>query len=498
MQDKAIRALLTEAQASLREGRFDEARRQLDSALELGAERGLVCEAMAHVEAARGDIPAAATLMAEASALLPKAVNVAYQASHFNHLAGQNEIALELIDRALGISALNPTLFYARGLTLGALGRIEEEIASYRRAIEIKDDFVDAYVNLGVALREMRRYDEALAAFKTAIGLNPDHAGARTNRAQTNLLLGNFEHGWRDYEWRWLDGRQQHGIEGKRWDGNLVALRGKVLLIHAEQGLGDTIQFVRYVQLFAGIDVNVVLRVPQTLVALLSGIPGTSMVVSDDAPLPAFDLHIPLMSLPNALYRKFPDIPAAIPYLKADPGLVQAWGYRLDELGGSKSRKRVGIVWSSARHYGSDQDLRNSSLSQWASLLALDCQFVSLQKFVSDADREILRETGAVFDPSALLDTMADTAALMSQLDLVLSIDTSTAHLAGALGLPVWIALVDKLDWRWGLDRNDSVWYPTARLFREAWPGDKDGVIARIRGELSAWLVQSRPTSTGR
>lgn len=488
MQDKAHRALLAEAQASLRQGRFDDAQSQANRLLEQGADRGVVCEILAQVAAARGDIPGAAAWMTESSELLPKALNVAFQASHFNHLAGNFNKALELLDRALHLSPLNPTLYYARGLTLGSLGRHEEEIASYRRAIEIKDDFVDAYVNMGVALRDMRRFDDALAAFKTAIGLNPEHAGARTNRAQTNLMLGNFEHGWRDYEWRWFDGRQQHGVIGKRWDGNLAAIRGKVLLIHAEQGLGDTIQFVRYVQRFAGSGVNVVLRVPPTLVSLLEGFPGTTTVMSDTAPLPSFDVHIPLLSLPAALYRTFPQIPADIPYLKADPGLAQAWGYRLDERGIDKNRKRVGLVWSTERKLGTEQDLRKTDLSQWLSLFELDCQFVSLQKVVSDADGAILRKTGAVLDPSALLDTMADTAALISQLDLVIAIDTSVAHVAGALGLPLWIPLVYKSDWRWGLDRDDSVWYPTVRLFREASPGDMQGVIARIRSELSRFI----------
>ena len=485
MQDKAHRALLAEAQASLREGRFDDAQSQANRLLEQGGDRGVACEILAHAAAARGDILGAAAWMTEASELLPKALNVAYQASHFNHLAGNFDKALELIDRALHLTPLNPTFYYARGLTLGSLGRHEEEIASYRKAIEIKDDFVDAYVNMGVALRDMRRFDEALAAFKTAIGLNPEHAGARTNRAQTNLILGNFEYGWRDYEWRWFDGRQQHGIIGKRWDGNIAAIRGKVLLIHAEQGLGDTIQFVRYVQRFAGSGVNVVLRVPQTLVSLLDGFPGTTTVIPNSAPLPSFDVHIPLLSLPAALYRTFPQIPADIPYLKADPALAQAWRYRLDERGIDQNRKRVGLVWSTERNLGTEQDLRKTDLSQWLSLFELDCQFVSLQKVVSEADGAILRETRSVLDPSALFDTMADTAALISQLDLVIAIDTSVAHVAGALGLPVWIPLVTKSDWRWGLDREDSVWYPTARLFREASPGDMQGVVARIRGELS-------------
>ena len=488
MQEKAHRSLLAEAHASLREGRLDEAQSRADSLLAQGGDRGAVCEILGQVAAARGDIPGAAALMTAASGLLPKALNVAFQASHFNHLAGNFDAALELIDRALGLSPLNPTLFYARGLTLGALGRHEQEIESYRKAIDIKDDFVDAYVNLGVALREMRRYDEALAAFKTAIGLNPDHVGARTNRAQTNLMLGNFEQGWRDYEWRWRDGRQRHGIEGKRWDGNLVALRGKVLLVHAEQGPGDSIQFVRYVKLLAGCSASVVLRVPHELVSLLVDFPGTSLVVSEEAPLPAFDLQIPLLSLPNVLYRKFPDIPAAVPYLTADPGLAQAWNYRLEERRFDKSRKRVGLVWSTAPHDGSEKDLHQTKLSQWLPLFGLDCHFVSLQEVVSDSDREALQGVSTVFDPSGSLHSMADTAALMSQLDLVITIDTAAAHLAGALGLPVWIALTHNADWPWGLGGEDSVWYPTARLFREASPGDMQGVIARIRGELSRFI----------
>lgn len=396
---------------------------------------------------------------------------------------GENQRALEALER---ITAIRPQLaeaHYGKGCLLGVMGRYDDEMAAYRAAIALKPNFTQAYINLGVALRDLHRFDEALQQFGLAIGTDPNYAGARTNRGQTNLLLGNFDPGWREYEWRWLDGGTSHGFDpGKLWTGD-QPIAGKTVLAHFEQGLGDTLQFVRYVNCLVDAGARVLLRVQNALLPLLRDCTGAAEVIGENAPVPDFDLHCPLLSLPFAFRTDAANIPAALPYLRADPEKAAQWR---EVIGGATLRPRVGIAWAGSRTHLDDRN-RSIQLEELAPLLSVRAQFVSLQKDVLGAESEAMRKLEPLLDVSERLLTFADTAALISQLDLVISVDTSVAHLAGAIGIPVWIALPFTPDWRWQMNRTDSPWYPQARLFRQSERGNWKAVVEELRVALDAW-----------
>lgn len=408
---------------------------------------------------------------------------------------GENERALRHFDR---LTARHPQLaeiHYNKGSLLGAMGRYDDEMAAYRQALKLKPDFVRAYVNLGVALRDLHRFDEALQQFKKALSLDPNDAGARTNRAQTNLLLGEYEHGWREYEWRWRDGTMDHGFDAATlWTG-AQALAGKTLFVHHEQGFGDTLQFLRFTDRLSAAGARVILRVQDALLPLLRDYPGVSEVIGEHAPVPAFDYHCPTMSLAFALKTRAVDLATQGPYLRAAGGASSGATSAATESGplshafeGRAKRPRVGIVWSGNPGHLNDRN-RSMRLASLTSLFDSNADFVSLQKDVRDDDRAAqaqLVERGALRDFSAHISSFADTAALIDQLDLVISVDSAVAHLAGAMGKTVWIALPFTPDWRWQLNRSDSPWYPGVRLFRQTTRGDWSNVIAALKIALDA------------
>jgi hypothetical protein len=262
---------------------------------------------------------------------------------------------------------------------------------------------------------------------------------------------------------------------------------GKTVLLHAEQGYGDTLQFCRYAPLVAALGATVVLEVPLALKPLLGSLRGVSLLVAKGGVTPAFDLHCPLMSLPLAFATRLDTIPADVPYLQADPVRRQAWRQRLDEVS-APGRCRVGLAWSGNPRHNNDEN-RSIRLEQLAPLYGLDATFVSLQPLVRERDKACLAQSGIV-NPGAELTDFADTAALMDALDLVICVDTSVAHLAGALGRPLWVLLPRVPDWRWLLDRDDSPWYPTARLFRQDKPGDWPATIGNAVQALTGWIAE--------
>jgi len=377
---------------------------------------------------------------------------------------------------------------YGLGVTLMELDRNEEAIPCLERALALRPNFADAHNNLGGALRCLNRYREALASVEKALTLEPDHADAHWNRSVVRLALGDYRGGWEDYEWRRRAALRSKPSEFAQplWLGQ-SALSGKTILLHAEQGLGDTLQFVRYAPLVAQLGARVMLQVQAPLKRLLAGMEGVSAVYSIGEALPGFDGQCPMMSLPHALGTELADIPAATPYLRADPAGAGRWRARL-----TKGAPNVGLVWAgAAREHdvrANRVDRRRSlSLAQLEPLSGAGVRLVSLQKGPPGKEARPPPPGMEVLDPTSELDDFADTAALVEALDLVISVDTSVAHLAGALGKPVWI--LSRFDgcWRWLLDRDDSPWYPTARLFRQRAPGDWDTVIARVAQALSAW-----------
>jgi tetratricopeptide (TPR) repeat protein len=389
--------------------------------------------------------------------------------------------AIKEYDRAL---TMRPDFAQAYGNRANALVELNcpaEALADYDRAIAEKP-YASALVNRGLALNYLDRTDEALESFDRAIALEPDLPQGHWNKALLCLALGDFESGWDDYEWRWRGATElvPRGFTQPQWRGEDIA--GKTILLHAEQGFGDSIQFVRYLPMVKAKAGQVILEVPDSLRPLIADIAeGVTMLARGDA-LPPFDVHCPLMSLPLAFGTTLASIPASVPYLHAPAGRVEALRSRLS----SAKRPRVGLVWSGRPDHKNDHN-RSVALSRLSPLLSGgDATFVSLQREYREADLPAL-ERSPILRLEASLSDFADTAATIGELDLVISVDTAVAHLAGAMGKPLWLLLPQVQDWRWMRGRADSPWYPTARLFRQSQIGDWDGVIAAVARELAAF-----------
>jgi hypothetical protein len=311
--------------------------------------------------------------------------------------------------------------------------------------------------------------------------LQPDYADAHWNEALLRLVRGDFSRGWAKYQWRWKSeslGVSKRNFLQPLWLG-AEAIDGTTILLHSEQGFGDTIQFCRYVPLVAARGARVILEVESPLHEIMTNLAGATQVISRGDALPDFDFQCPLPSLPLAFGTRLETIPAATAYLRAPDQTLKNWQARL----GPKARPRIGLVWSGRPAHKNDQN-RSISLRSLLPLLDIEATFVSLQKDVRSDDAAVLKERNDVLNFGDELKDFSNTAALILQLDLVISVDTSVAHLAGALGAPVWILLPYSPDWRWLLDRDDSPWYPSVRLFRQQQIGNWAGVIDQVKNEL--------------
>jgi tetratricopeptide (TPR) repeat protein len=405
------------------------------------------------------------------------------------------EEALASCDRALLLKPAFVEAHTNRGVVLGELGRFEEAFASHDRALELDPGCAEAHCNRGTLHHSRLELDAAEASFTDAIALKADYAQAYENRAYTRLLAGKLDAGWIDYQWRWKHERHAANpaasFRQPLWlgDGDLA---GKTLFVHGEQGLGDRIQFCRYVKRVAERGARVIVQTEPPLTNLFSSLEGVSRVIEQGSELPAFDLHCPLLSLPLAFKTTLATVPAEVPYLTSSPDKRARWRAAL----GEKKALRVGLVWSGGVRPNQPElawlHRRNIALSKLAPLKHPRIEFYSLQKGQpAEGELAALAAQGwdgpAITDFTARLHDFSDTAALIEELDLVISVDTSTAHLAGALGKPVWILNRFDTCWRWLLERTDSPWYPTARLYRQARPGDWDGVIDQVRRDLMQW-----------
>ncbi|MFZ0693638.1 MAG: tetratricopeptide repeat-containing glycosyltransferase family protein, partial [Alphaproteobacteria bacterium] len=392
------------------------------------------------------------------------------------------EEALASFDRALAIGPDHAEALNNRGNALLDLKRPGDALLSFDRALAIGPDYAEALNNRGIALRDLNRLDDALASHDRALAIKPDYVEAHFNEGLVRLLIGDFRRGWEKYEWRW---EKEPGKGAKRnfpkplWLNN-GDIAGKTILLHSEQGLGDTIQFCRYAKIVSEKGGKVVLEVQPPLKALLAGTGGVDRVIGKGEVLPEFDYHCPLLSLPLAFRTTLESIPADIPYLAPAAERVQYWARCLPQF----KPLRVGIVWSGSPTHKNDRN-RSIPLGRLAPLFDMpNIQFVSIQKDVTAEDSDILGDNPYIHHAGQDLRDFADAAAVVSMLDLVISVDTSVAHLVGAMGKPVWILLPFVPDWRWLLGRDDSPWYPTARLFRQPKIGDWDSVIERLRQEL--------------
>jgi hypothetical protein len=387
--------------------------------------------------------------------------------------------------------ALDPSLAETHnnlGLLHWRFGRLEQAFACFDRALALRPDFHAVLNNKAVVLLHLQLLDEAFATLHRSLAAVPNDAQTLFYLATLQLLTGDFERGWLAREARWRlpsVGLVDRGFSQALWRGD-QPLEGKTILLHSDEGLGDAIQFARYVPMVAARGAKVILEVEPPIRQCLGGITGVAECVGRSS-TPAFDLHCPLGTLPLAFGTRLDTIPLAQGYVPAPPpARVEAWDNRL----GPRTRFRVGLVWAGNPDHKNDHN-RSMTLRTLAPLLDCDVQFVSLQKGVRDQDRALLAERPGIVDLTQHLTDFSETAALISCLDLVISVDTSVAHLAGALGAPVWTMVPFNPDWRWLLSRDDSPWYQSMRLFRQPERGDWASVVDSIRRELqslvSAW-----------
>jgi len=399
------------------------------------------------------------------------------------YIEGRFEQGLADITRAWERDPANAGLCNQLGVFLQRLHREAEALPWFDRALALQPGFVGALRNKAFALTNLHRFDEALSVHDEIKALDPDDEKTDFDASLVELLIGNFEAGFARREARSkLAGFAHFDFSQVRWLGN-DSIAGKTILVVNDEGFGDLIQFARYIPMLAALGARVILLVEDPAVSLLSGMAGVAEVLPKSAgSLPDFDLYCPVCSLPLAFDTRLETIPASLPYLPSpDVERVQTWEDRL----GPRERLRVGLVWSGNPKHFNDHN-RSIPLKLLVPLLDVDATFVSLQKDPRASDAAILRERPEIIDLTSGFVDFAETAALISCLDIVIAVDTSIAHLAGALGRPTWILLPHTPDWRWLTNRDDTPWYPSVRLFRQDETRDYGSVIARVRSELMA------------
>ena len=394
--------------------------------------------------------------------------------------------ALESFDRVIAIKPDFAAAYGNRGATLKRLGRFDEALVSFDRSVEITPDAAVLQYHRARMYGDLKRFDEAAAGYDAAIAAKPDYAQAHWSKAELLLLRGDYAQGWKLYEWRSKTGaksKEQLSANWPMWTGE-QDVSGKTVVIRPEVGLGDFIMFARYAKRMQQLGANVVVHTPLALAELFRSLaPGITVVKAGD-PLPPIDLQCPIMTLPRAFGTTLQTIPAEMPYLAADAQRSEMWRKKL----GPATRPRIGLMWSGKGNRNIDRSaLRRRSMPALAlqPLVDLPFEFHALQKeFTEDDARapEILRN---IATHESQLHDFADTAALVEQMDLVISIDTSVAHLAGALGKPLWVALPYSVDYRWMVEGPTTPWYPTATLFRQSTPGDWLGVTRAIASRLA-------------
>jgi tetratricopeptide (TPR) repeat protein len=398
----------------------------------------------------------------------------------------RREEALRDVDRAALLAPNVPDILNSRVIILDNLGRYIDALNDIDRMLSLQPDHIDAINNSGMLLARMGRFKEALTCYNRSLALKPDQAQPQYNCSLIRLAMGDWIRGFQEFEARWntapLNKTRLTGL-GPLWLGGDEDLNGKTILLYHEQGYGDTLQCVRYVPLIAQRGAKVVLAVPPALATLMRSLQGVSAVVAGAMQLPKHDYQCPLMSLPLA-FRTTPDtIPGCVPYLSADRNRIDAWSERL----GRRTKPRIGLAWG-GRRYAPINYPRDVSVAALRPLLLLDAEFISLQKEVSEADQSALKRFPQIQLFGDALEDFTDTAALIENLDLVITVDTAIAHLAGALGKPVWLLNRYASCWRWLQDRTDSPWYPTLRQFRQSTVGDWTFVASAVRDALHDFL----------
>ncbi|HXW50039.1 MAG TPA: tetratricopeptide repeat protein [Xanthobacteraceae bacterium] len=398
---------------------------------------------------------------------------------------GSGELALAEFEAALTLLPHHPIAHFNRGVALLQLGRYQDAVAANEAATAAMPDHIGAWLNRGRALSQLRRFDEAAASYGEVLARRKNHADAHFNRSLALLTLGQYRRGFEDYEWRW----RRTGIHPQKSRGRPLwlgeyPLHRKTVLLHAEQGLGDTIQFARYVPLLAAGGATVVLEVQAELKSLMSGLGGATRVLARGEAPPPFDVHCPLGSLPLAMKTEIETVPAPIPYLAADADRVRHWSARIDAL----PRPRIAVAWSGNPAHENDRN-RSIPFAALAPLFAVPAGFVSIQRDVRDADAAQVPAQRRLTHLGGELEDFSDTAAVLSLCDLVVTADTAPAHLAGALGRPLWVLVPFAPDWRWMPNGETTPWYPSARLFRQTSLDDWATVIGRVADALRSGAI---------
>ncbi|MEC5387046.1 tetratricopeptide repeat protein [Uliginosibacterium sp. H3] len=513
----AADALSNLSNGLMRARRYDEALACLDRSLTLSPAQP---EALTNRGVALGNLgrhEEAAASHARALQIRPAFLEALNNHGNALRALGRFDEALAAYDKALALRAAYPEALNNRGLALSELRRFDEALASHDKALGLRANYPEALNNRGNALKELRRFDEAIASYDQALSLKPDYGEALYNRGNTfsaqnrhaeavvaydaalaiqsaypdahwnkgisQLLQGQLIAGWQQYEWRWqLKGADApRDFNCPRWDGH-SDIRGQRLLLWAEQGLGDTLQFCRYATLLAQRGVEVILEVQPPLARLLGSLEGATRIVARGDELPTTDLHFPLLSMPMAFNTIVPGIPASVPYLTASGEEQDEWQQRIATLAGdgTQRKQRIGLACSGNPKLANDRN-RSIPLEKFLPLLEADASFFLMQKDCRPADAAWLAGQPRIHDLREHFSDFSDTAAALTQLDLLVTVDTSVAHLAGALGTPVALLLPFVPDWRWLLQRNDSPWYPGMRLYRQPAIGDWDSVLAEVR-----------------
>ena len=388
--------------------------------------------------------------------------------AHFNwgnalQLQRRYAIAIATYDQAIALRADYADAYTNRGNAFKELGRHQEAVASYASAIACKPGNFEAYLNQGAAYYECLEIDKALVCYEQSLQIHPDYAEAHWNKALALLLSGDFETGFKLHEWRWRRSTftsKRRDFAQALWLGS-ESLKGKTILLHAEQGLGDTIQFCRYCVIVQASGATVLLEVQAPLIRLLSSLSGVSRLIRQGDPLPEFDFHCPLMSLPLALKTRTDSIPSAVRYLASEPDKRASWKLKL----GNGNKPRVGIAWSGSEQHKNDKN-RSMALAEFMRHMPPEYTYVSLQKEIRARDKATLNEFNIEHFEEEIGD-FSDTAALCDLMDLVISVDTSVAHLSGALGKSVCLLLPFVPDWRWLMARQDNPWYPSMKIYRQ-------------------------------
>ncbi len=465
-------------------GRYEEAMEKFDTAIELDPNNAMACYNRGFVLSELKRYEGAVESFTKALAVRPDYAMAYFERAKALRELGQLENSVADYDKAIALNADFAEAYSNRGIVLRMLHQTDAALASYDKAIELSPNTPDAHNNKGNMLFELLRLEEAALSYEHALQLTPENNDIRWNLSQCHLLQGNYESGWSLYEVRSkvAAGTPVRTYEQPGWRGE-TDISGKTLFVYWEQGFGDTIQFSRYVRLLKDRGIKTILQVERPLVSLMQSLSPFAQIIGDDEEPGPFDYHCPLMSLPLAFGTTLTTLANDRSYLTSTPDRIEKWSSRL----GDKKQPRVGLVWSGSETHKNDQK-RSIALSRLVPLFRDDFDFVSLQVFVRPADAETARNNPQLQLPGAEILDFSDTAALIDLMDVVISVDTAVAHLAGAMGKPVWLMLPFEPDWRWLVKRDDSPWYPSARLFRQPVSGDWDSVIEQLSQALDQRL----------